>query len=159
MSTGLGYMVGPPLGGWLFSIGGFRTPFLLLGVLLLPAAALIHQRVPPELCRQEAREQRGGGGGTPTRDTPTRHARATRPRDTPARHVRDTRARHVRVASRQALEKHEDGERDVPLGDLLRNPQILLIAVASVLANSDYAFLEPTLGDHAKALGIATTYP
>ena len=146
MSTGLGYMVGPPLGGWLFSIGGFRTPFLLLGVLLLPAAALIHQRVPPELCRQEAREQREGGGGTPTRDTPTRH-------------VRDTRARHVRVASRQALEKHEDGERDVPLGDLLRNPQILLIAVASVLANSDYAFLEPTLGDHAKALGIATTYP
>lgn len=47
----------------------------------------------------------------------------------------------------------------MPLGDLLRNPQILLIAVASVLANSDYAFLEPTLGDHAKALGIATTYP
>ena len=45
----------------------------------------------------------------------------------------------------------------MPLGDLLRNPQILLIAVASVLANSDYAFLEPTLGDHAKALGIATS--
>jgi MFS family permease len=40
---------------------------------------------------------------------------------------------------------------------LMRNPQIVLIALAATLANSDYAFLEPTLGDHAIALGHART--
>lgn len=39
----------------------------------------------------------------------------------------------------------------------MRNPQIALIALASTLANSDYAFLEPTLGDHAKGFGHAHT--
>ena len=29
--------------------------------------------------------------------------------------------------------------------------EVMIIAVASMLANSDYAFLEPTLGDHATA--------
>ena len=38
ISTGLGYMVGPPLGGMLFAAGGFATPFVVLGLALLPAA-------------------------------------------------------------------------------------------------------------------------
>lgn len=37
ISTGLGYMVGPPLGGFLFSLGGFACPFFVLGTALLPA--------------------------------------------------------------------------------------------------------------------------
>ena len=31
ISTGLGYMIGPPLGGFLFSAGGFSMPFIVLG--------------------------------------------------------------------------------------------------------------------------------
>ena len=38
--------MGPPLGGWLFSVGGFTLPFLLLGFGLLPAAALIYHNLP-----------------------------------------------------------------------------------------------------------------
>ena len=33
----------------------------------------------------------------------------------------------------------------------------MVIAVAAMLANSDYAFLEPTLGDHAAAHALAST--
>ena len=49
----------------------------------------------------------------------------------------------------------EEGGREVPLRTLVRNPQILVIAITAMLANSDYAFLEPTLGDHARDNGLA----
>ncbi|EOD34660.1 hypothetical protein EMIHUDRAFT_455551 [Emiliania huxleyi CCMP1516] len=75
ISTGLGYMVGPPLGGMLFAAGGFATPFV--------AAALIYYRLPPD-DRRRSSDDAGG-------------------------------------------------------------------------ANSDYAFLEPTLADHAKARGHASS--
>ena len=107
ISTGLGYMVGPPLGGWLFSIGGFTMPFLVLGLLLLPAAALIYTRVPIEMFR----------------------------------------------VSKDEL----DAKTEVSMRSLLRNPQVVVIAVASMLANSDYAFLEPTLGDHSTAMKLASS--
>jgi len=104
ISTGLGYMVGPPLGGMLFAAGGFATPFVVLGLALLPAAALIYYRLPPD-DRRRSSDDAGG----------------------------------------------------VSMKALLRNPQISLIALASMLANSDYAFLEPTLADHAKARGHASS--
>mmetsp|Transcript_19401 Transcript_19401/g.58556 ORF Transcript_19401/g.58556 Transcript_19401/m.58556 type:complete len:437 (-) Transcript_19401:431-1741(-) len=103
ISTGLGYMVGPPLGGILFALGGFATPFMVLGLALLPAAALINYRLPPDDRKRSNDETKG----------------------------------------------------DVSMKALMRNPQITLIALASMLANSDYAFLEPTLGDHAKSFGHA----
>ena len=106
ISTGLGYMVGPALGGWLYSIGGFTMPFLVLGTLLLPCAAIIYFYVPPEMFR---------------------------------------------------VNKEADGKGEVTLRALMRNPQVMIIAIASMLANSDYAFLEPTLGDHATANKVATT--
>ena len=56
ISTGLGYMVGPALGGWLYSIGGFTMPFLVLGTLLLPTAAIIYFKVPPEMFRVRSRD-------------------------------------------------------------------------------------------------------
>merc|ERR1712216_397423 len=46
---------------------------------------------------------------------------------------------------------------DVSMRTLLRNPQVVVIAGAAMLANSDYAFLEPTLGDHAGRMGLAST--
>lgn len=103
ISTGLGYMVGPPLGGALFSLGGFAAPFIILGLALLPTAALIHYKVPLDNHRLGKEEARS----------------------------------------------------DVTMQMLLRNPQVVVIALASMLANSDYAFLEPTLGAHLADQGIA----
>ena len=54
------------------------------------------------------------------------------------------------------MNKEADGKSEVTLRALMRNPQVVVIAVASMLANSDYAFLEPTLGDHATANNVAT---
>jgi len=51
----------------------------------------------------------------------------------------------------------DDEKTDVTMRTLLRNPQVVAIAVAAMLANSDYAFLEPTLGDHAAYHGLAST--
>jgi len=106
ISTGLGYMVGPALGGWLYSIGGFTMPFLVLGTLLLPTAAIIYFHVPAEMFR---------------------------------------------------VNKELDGKTELTIRALMRNPQVMIIAIASMLANSDYAFLEPTLGDHATANKVATS--
>lgn len=105
ISTGLGYMVGPPLGGSLFSLGGFAAPFLILGLALLPTAALIYYKIPPDNHRLGKEESRT----------------------------------------------------DVTMQTLLRNPQVVVIALASMLANSDYAFLEPTLGAHLADQGLANT--
>lgn len=105
ISTGVGYMIGPPLGGLLFSLGGFSVPFLVLGLLLLPTAFLIYTYLPLD-----------------------------------------------RVGSKG----DEDAVvKDVPMRALLRNPQILVIAVTAMLANSDYAFLEPTLGNHVRDSQLA----
>lgn len=35
MFTGLGLIVGPPLGGWLYQAGGYELPFLVLGCVVL----------------------------------------------------------------------------------------------------------------------------
>lgn len=106
ISTGLGYIVGPALGGHLFTLGGFAAPFVVLGAAVLPAAVIFATFMPPD----QRRERRGG-----------------------------------------------EGPADLPLRELLRNPQVALMAVAATLGNSDYAFLEPTLGAHATSLGLATS--
>ena len=99
-------MVGPPVGGLLFSFGGFAMPFLLHGTALLPAAALIYLRVPSDA-------HRAG--------------------------------------------KEDADARDIPMSKLVASPQVMVIAIASMLANSDYAFLEPTLGDHSTYHNLASS--
>jgi len=108
ISTGVGYMIGPPLGGWLFSLGGFTMPFLVLGICLLPAAALIYNNLPLEPLKK-------------------------------------------------SKEGDEQEPEDVSMRTLMRNPQVMVIAITAMLANSDYAFLEPTLGDHVRENGLAST--
>jgi MFS family permease len=105
ISTGLGYMVGPPLGGFLFSAGGFAAPFVVLGMAVAPAAALLYSYMPPDAWRLTKGEE----------------------------------VAHVSMRS------------------LLRSPQVVVIAIAAMLANSDYAFLEPTLGEHAAEIGVASS--
>ena len=103
LSTGLGYMAGPAIGGLLYTIGGFKGPFVALGLGLVPAAGLIAFALPSS----------GGSEGEATAE-------------------------------------------DVGLASVAyRNPRVLCTLLVCVLANSDYALLEPTLGAHATAAGLA----
>ncbi len=105
LSTGLGYMLGPPLGGVLYNAGGFAAPFVALGALLLAAAACI-------------------GGALPR--------------------------------SKGANDSGSDGVEPPPPPGLLRNARVWALLGACALANSDYALLEPSLGAHAAAHGLAS---
>eukprot|EP00908_Phaeocystis_cordata_P021199 Transcript_3544.p2 GENE.Transcript_3544~~Transcript_3544.p2 ORF type:complete len:452 (-),score=111.57 Transcript_3544:2546-3901(-) len=180
ISTGLGYMVGPALGGWLFSVGGFTTPFLVLGLLLLPTAAIIYFRV-PMVSRDVSKEVSDGKEVTihallrnpqarrsplpgaahtpcaracapPRSDASARAARGSRPprASRRANHGRARRPRRCRPPL-SATPAAAGARAACPA------PQVMIIAIASMLANSDYAFLEPTLGDHTTANGVAAT--
>lgn len=43
---GLGLIVGPTMGGFLFQMGGYTLPFMVLGVLLIAAALLTYALLP-----------------------------------------------------------------------------------------------------------------
>jgi MFS family permease len=43
---GLGLIVGPTLGGFLFQVGGYMLPFTILGVLLIAAALFTYAILP-----------------------------------------------------------------------------------------------------------------
>ena len=106
ISTGLGYMIGPPLGGILFVAGGFSMPFVCVGALIAPAALIFYRSMPNDA---------------------------------------------------HCVSKDQERVEPVAMRSLLVNPQVIVMAVAAMLANSDYAFLEPTLGEHASSLGLAKT--
>mgnify|MGYP003684968187 CR=1 FL=1 len=69
ISTGLGYMIGPTVGGFLFSVGGFALPFVAIGVALLPAILLILWIVPDDRLtgRQQAAAREELAASTPMR--------------------------------------------------------------------------------------------
>jgi len=47
--TGVGFMIGPSLGGWLYEVGGMRLPFVMVGALaLLAAIAFAGIEIPKE---------------------------------------------------------------------------------------------------------------
>ena len=105
LSTGLGYAVGPILGGSLYARGGYVGPFATLGLTLLPAAALIWWALPAE-AKQDGEETTG------------------------------------------------DEEADSS-ATVLRCPGVRRMLLVCALSNYDYALLEPTLGAHAMAHGLA----
>jgi len=135
LSTGLGYMIGPPLGGMLYTMGGFRTPFLTISVALLIAsvvvsAALLGKRFKAVIRRILSR----------------------------ARLLdEDAAAEAIDPADDGADGEGEGGEEEapVPVKELLAQKQVALMAACCVIANSDFAFLEPTLGVHALEAGLA----
>ena len=63
ISTGLGYMIGPPLGGFLYSVGGFSMPFIVLGFAVAPAAALLYSYMPPDAYRFSKGEEKDDAAG------------------------------------------------------------------------------------------------
>ena len=46
--SGLGFAAGPPIGGALYSLGGFQLPFTVLGSLLIIAGLLSIPLIPPQ---------------------------------------------------------------------------------------------------------------
>ena len=65
---------------------------------------------------------------------------------------------YLRVPSDAHRAGKEDADaRDIPMSKLVASPQVMVIAIASMLANSDYAFLEPTLGDHSTYHNLASS--
>lgn len=69
VSTGLGYMIGPAIGGFLFAQGGFALPFVAIGIALLPAMLLILWIVPDDRLtgRQQAAAREEMAASTPMR--------------------------------------------------------------------------------------------
>ncbi|XP_078683213.1 MFS-type transporter SLC18B1-like [Branchiostoma floridae x Branchiostoma belcheri] len=53
--TGLGLMAGPPIGGVLYDLGGFKTPFITMGLLLLCCCVFVTILVPPQPDEQEGK--------------------------------------------------------------------------------------------------------
>ena len=65
---------------------------------------------------------------------------------------------YLRVPSDAHRAGKEDADaHDIPMSKLVASPQVMVIAIASMLANSDYAFLEPTLGDHSTYHNLASS--
>ena len=46
ISTGLGMIIGPLLGGWLYDVGGFGLPFWVVGAIMFVGAILNYFTVP-----------------------------------------------------------------------------------------------------------------
>lgn len=225
-STGLGYMLGPPIGGLLFTVGGFSAPFLIvsaallvcsLGIAACMRAESVRDAVRPEEraeeraeeAREEAREQESDGGGEhaakavhlevgrpTTPATPMGSAARMRRRDSTPGTGSETScwscaqstagllrsrdglnggrsASHSLEAgetpdSRTELCLHSSTETTAPAAEplvapaalsifelLASSPQVGLISLAAMVANLDYAFLQPTLGPHAMLTGHA----
>jgi len=58
--AGVGFMVGPPIGGGLYALGGFRLPFVVMGVGLLVCLPLLPWALPR--VERESTEASGTGG-------------------------------------------------------------------------------------------------
>jgi MFS family permease len=58
--AGVGFMVGPPIGGGLYALGGFRLPFVVMGVGLLVCLPLLPWALPR--VERELTEASGAGG-------------------------------------------------------------------------------------------------
>ncbi|XP_078601782.1 MFS-type transporter SLC18B1-like isoform X3 [Branchiostoma floridae x Branchiostoma japonicum] len=54
--TGLGMMAGPPIGGVLYNLGGFKLPFFTVGGLMFCCCAVLAVLVPPQVDEQEGKK-------------------------------------------------------------------------------------------------------
>ena len=119
-------------------------PFLVLGSLLLPTAAVIYFHVPAEMFR--INKEGDDGKGEVTLRALMRNPQAMphpNPNPNPNPNPRPNPNPDPNPGPQpQPSPKPQPGPSPA---------QVMIIAVASMLANSDYAFLEPTLGDHATA--------
>ena len=56
-ALGVGYSIGPALGGFLYDIGGFHLPFIVIGVSDILFALIVLLALPPEGCNQGGKEK------------------------------------------------------------------------------------------------------
>jgi MFS family permease len=176
LSTGLGYMLGPPIGAVLYMAGGFPAPFISAACALLLASyaafacfrlsssvpkdvASVEMMPVPQL-EDDTEGMRGEGRGDAplpqSIDAGRAHARALLTMTEHA--LPESAPEGARPAGASAAETVTETERRATSSTIYRlisHPEIWPIALAAAVANSDYAFLEPTLGDHALANGQA----
>jgi MFS family permease len=62
--AGVGYMVGPPIGGGLYAVGGFRLPFIVMGLGLVICLPLLPFALPAAEPGNEDGHEAGGGAST-----------------------------------------------------------------------------------------------
>ena len=163
LSTGLGYMLGPPIGAVLYMAGGFPAPFISAACALFLASYAafacfrLSSSVPKDVASVEMMP-------VPQLEDDTEGMRGEGRGDAPLPPSID-----AAVTERAPPESAPEGacpagasaaetERRATSSTIYRlisHPEIWPIALAAAAANSDYAFLEPTLGDHALANGQA----
>lgn len=137
--TGLGYMVGPMLGAALFSLGGFRMPFLVLS-----ACPLLVLLVLPPLLRDghnfEPNHQLAYGSPSLFRHEGTHH--------------------HDSWGEFTMLEQKEEGPetaRSSMTSRVLSLP-FIVVALGGTLATCGFAFVEPVLSEHLMSqLGVSAS--
>ena len=136
LAEGGGYMAGPILGGALYSAtNSFAAPMLVTASLLVACAC-------GSVC---VFVFRGGGGRTPSP-----------PRDRGGIELLSVGGQgSIRsIRSDHGAEVDADVEEPVAFCSFIRKPQIAIVLLMCALASSTSAFLEPTLGDHAFAMGL-----
>ena len=57
MATGIGLTLAPVLGSFLYTLGGFRLPFICFGVMFLGFSIFIKCIIPPTVDRTESNEE------------------------------------------------------------------------------------------------------
>lgn len=168
LSTGLGYMLGPPIGAVLYMAGGFPAPFISAACALLLASyaafacfrlsssvpkdvASVEMMPVPQL-EDDTEGMRGEGRGDaplpPSIDAALLTVgESAHPESAPEG------ARPAGASAAETVTETERRATSSTIYRLISHPEIWPIALAAAAANSDYAFLEPTLGDHALANG------
>ena len=151
LSTGLGYMLGPPIGGVLFSLFAFEGPFIASSSILL-LTAIVTSVSFGILDRKDRGLKDSLDSSVEVKVIPAVKCSPTSDTEVMA----DT---TLLVGNGcDAGDGHGAGEgcgaivaadNEWGLWKLICEPQILLVAIAAAIANSDYAFLEPIMGDYA----------
>ncbi|KAJ1617752.1 major facilitator superfamily domain-containing protein [Pavlovales sp. CCMP2436] len=120
VSTGLGYMLGPVIGGLLFDRGGFELPFVCMSAGLFLASLFAMGSLPVD--RSPAPRQELRPGGKPASGFAAKRVLGA-----------------LRTGVRNAFE---------PMAQLLGSAQIGAVALSGLVSTCGFAFLEPTLGAH-----------
>jgi len=123
--AGVGFMVGPPLGGWLYAAGGFRLPFIVMGAGLLVALPLLPLALPSSTEDAEAEE-------TPALGVAPPHG---------ASHLSDSQAAQPAFVQRPP----------VTFLAVARLPPVLNACCVTLLAGLGFGFIGPTLAPHLRS--------
>jgi MFS family permease len=129
--AGVGYMLGPPVGGVLFALGGFPLPFVAMGAGLLAALPLLPSALPENSGIDEAADTCSDGGDAGARA----RAAAAQP-CAPEAHAHTLGSQHAAASSSSSFLR------------VAMLPPVLNAAAVTLLAGVAFGFVGPTLAPH-----------